>query len=372
MLCAASNRLGVLALAGALSLAFVPCTFAQIQGDDTPTVNTQAAGGFEFTEEEHDLGNVLQTDRPEFKYKFKNVSTMELEISKIVPSCGCTYAEMNKRKYDPGEEGEILIKYDPTNKFGPQNKHITVTTTDPHRPEIILKLKANVEPAVIVEPRVVNFGSVQKDEERKIKIEVTGRTEDFDATFATVQRSEILEVKRLSDQPEAVQVEGKPMRRVAFEVTLKPGAAVGRLVDLLSIRTTDVREPIVNCQIAGQIQPDVRPEPMVLAFGAVAAGSEFNGEVRVTHRLGKDFKIEKVEVTPNNGTIDPGAIETSWERLGEGSYVIRCKGTAPQARVAQPLTGKLLVYTDVAGENVLEVPYALQIRLRPVKAQSGK
>jgi len=349
------------------SLAILPsAALAQIDGDDTPVIQNSGTGGFRFVDEEHDMGSVLQTERPEFEFQFTNVSATELEITKVVPSCGCTFAAMTKRKFAPGETGTIQIKYDPTNKFGPQNKHIAVSTNDPLRPEITLKLKANVEPAVIVEPRVINFGSVQKDEERKVKVEVTGRTEDFDATLATVQRSEILDVKRISERPEAVEVEGKSMRRVVFEITLKPGAGVGRLVDLLSIRTTDTREPIINCQIAGQIQPDVRAEPMVMAFGAVVAGSEFAGEVRITHRLGTEFKVSRVEVNPN-----PGSVEAVAEPLGAGSYVIKCTGRAPEGRIIQPMTGKILVYTDTPGEPVIEIPYALQLRARPFKAQKG-
>ncbi len=371
MLRAVTNRrIGTLALAAA-SLAFFPApSFAQIAGDDTPVIENATQGGFQFVEEEFDMGTVLQTERPEFEFKFTNVSAMELEIIKIVPSCGCTYTEMSKRKFAPGETGTLKVRYDPTNKFGPQNKTIAVTTSDPRRQEITLKLKATVEPAVIVEPRVVNFGSVQKDEQRTIKVEVTGRTEDFDATFATVQRTEILEVKRISE-PEAVRVDGKAMRRVLFEVTLKPGAGVGRLGDLMSIRTNDPREPIVNCNIAGQIQPDVRAEPMVLAFGAVVAGSEFAGEFRLTHRLGSEFKVEKVEVKPNVTTVEVKDFNAVAEPVGTGSYAVKVTGTAPEGRIAQPLTGKILVYTDVAGEQVLEVPYALQVRIKPARAAQG-
>ena len=364
------NRCSALA-AAALAFALVPSlSWAQIQGDD----GNEQRGIFEqgdparaavtFKTDSHDIGTVLQTDRPEFEFEFTNSGASELEIVKIQPSCGCTYTELVKRKYAPGESGSIHVKYDPTNKVGPQNKHITVTTNDPKRPEVTLKLTANVEPAVLVEPRVVNFGSVNKDEERKVKIEVTGRTEDFDATFATVQRTEILDIKKLDDKPVEVEVGGKKMRRIAFELTLKPGGGVGRLVDLLSIRTTDAREPIINCQVAGQILPDVRSEPMVVAFGAVQSGTDFKGEARLTHRLGKDFKVTKVEVNPN-----PGNVEVIPEASGVGSYVLRCTGKAPDGRIAAPLTGKILVYTDITGEATVEIPYALQLRLRPVKPQ---
>ena len=59
------------------------------------------------------------------------------------------------------------------------------------------------------------------------------------------------------------------------------------------------------------------------------------------------------------------------ESVGTGSYILKCTGTAPDSRVAQPLTGKLIVHTDSPGEPTVEFNYALQLRLKPVKAPAA-
>ena len=62
-------------------------------------------------------------------FSFTNVGESPLIINQAVASCGCTVPEYTKTPIQPGEKGEIKVKYNGTGKFpGHFKKSITVRT----------------------------------------------------------------------------------------------------------------------------------------------------------------------------------------------------------------------------------------------------
>ena len=76
-------------------------------------------------------------------FEFTNTGNAPLVISKVSSSCGCTIPKKPEAPIQPGETGEIQVKYD-TNRVGPIRKAITVIS-NADTPTIILKIKGNVK-----------------------------------------------------------------------------------------------------------------------------------------------------------------------------------------------------------------------------------
>lgn len=76
-------------------------------------------------------------------FEFTNTGDAPLVISKVSSSCGCTIPKKPEAPIQPGQTGEIQVKYD-TNRVGPIRKAITVIS-NAETPTIILKIKGTVK-----------------------------------------------------------------------------------------------------------------------------------------------------------------------------------------------------------------------------------
>ncbi len=91
-----------------------------------------------------DLGTVLQHDTVSGRFPFVNTGADTLIIGNVRTSCGCTIARLGKRRYTPGESGNIGVSFDAGEKFGDIRKTITVSSNDRRRPQVRLILRAHV------------------------------------------------------------------------------------------------------------------------------------------------------------------------------------------------------------------------------------
>jgi hypothetical protein len=117
---------------------------------DLVTNNNSATGDnkgggpkFQFNQEEHDFGKIIEGEKVMFSFKFKNVGTSDLLISSANGSCGCTIPEYPKNPIGPGKEGKIDVTFNSEGKKGFQNKTITlIANTQPNT--FVLKIKATI------------------------------------------------------------------------------------------------------------------------------------------------------------------------------------------------------------------------------------
>jgi hypothetical protein len=70
----------------------------------------------------------------ETKYQFTNVGKQAVTIDMVLTSCGCTTTGLTKTVYQPGESGELVVRYDFDASSGHQEKSILVTTNDNSHP----------------------------------------------------------------------------------------------------------------------------------------------------------------------------------------------------------------------------------------------
>lgn len=72
------------------------------------------------------LGDVKTNTVTEGKFSLKNTSGEFINITKVVPSCGCTTSTLNNKKVSPKETISIGFSFDSSNKRGVYTKSITV------------------------------------------------------------------------------------------------------------------------------------------------------------------------------------------------------------------------------------------------------
>ncbi len=77
----------------------------------------------------HEFGDIVQGEKIEHTFKFKNTGTAALVITNVEVTCGCTVPKGWPRDpIMPGEKGEITVAFNSTGKIGRQNKVVTITS----------------------------------------------------------------------------------------------------------------------------------------------------------------------------------------------------------------------------------------------------
>lgn len=79
---------------------------------------------------EVNYGTIEQNSEPFRTLKFKNVGNEPLIIKSARGNCGCTVPTWPREAIMPGETSELKIKYS-TDRIGPINKKVTLTTNEP-------------------------------------------------------------------------------------------------------------------------------------------------------------------------------------------------------------------------------------------------
>ncbi len=99
---------------------------------------------FEWDGLEFNFGKIVQGDKVEHTFKFTNVGKVDLIISSVEASCGCTVPKTwPKEPIAPGEGGEIPVVFDSEGKQGNVSKTISVVAnTNPSTN--LLKLKGEI------------------------------------------------------------------------------------------------------------------------------------------------------------------------------------------------------------------------------------
>ena len=91
----------------------------------------------------YNFGKVVDGDKVEYNYRFRNTGNKPLVIINASASCGCTVPQKPEKPILPGEIGFIKVVFDSRGRIGETHKSITVTSNaHPGFPE--LKLEGEV------------------------------------------------------------------------------------------------------------------------------------------------------------------------------------------------------------------------------------
>jgi hypothetical protein len=127
--------------------ALIICSFQSIAQEkktlDNVANDNPAQADFKFVEEEFDFGTITQGESVTHEFKFTNVGTEPLIISKAEGSCGCTVPVFSKEPIMKDQTGSIKVTFNSAGKFGMQDKTITLTSNAARNP-MIIHVKGNV------------------------------------------------------------------------------------------------------------------------------------------------------------------------------------------------------------------------------------
>lgn len=126
-------------------------------------------------ESSFNFGTLVQGEKLHHTFSIKNNGDSPLSILRVVPSCGCTAANVSSPVIQPGKSGEIKIVFDSTNFTGKVTKNIAIETNDPKASTYTLSLNGTIIEEVQITPRQLNLGQIKAGNSTKSNVTLINR-----------------------------------------------------------------------------------------------------------------------------------------------------------------------------------------------------
>jgi hypothetical protein len=187
-----------------------------------------------------DLGPIQPTSEARGTFVFLNRGRDTVEIKEIVPSCSCLVSTIEQRRFEPGEDGRIILRVLPANTSpGKKELFADVSYTDPAPRTVRLTFKADIpERQMTVTPPALMVFHPEGSKPTEATFTVAdGRKQPF----------EIVGVEATSDLVTPIvgerHVTPDGVWQQTIMVTVPGELPPGRNQVLLRIRTTDKDAP---------------------------------------------------------------------------------------------------------------------------------
>ncbi len=294
-----------------------------------------------------DVGDVAKGDNAAHDFVLKNEGSVDLQITNVMPACGCTVARYDK-VIAPGKTGTVHVVVDTTTFTGPIAKYVTVFTNDPENPQIQLTVRAKVAPYIAVKPGYARFLVVRGESQKGIITQSLWSTDgqSFDITSVDSPTPALKVTYREATEKERVpDSKGKQWR---VEMTLSnDDAPIGPLVSAVAIHTNHPKQKIVDIPISGFVRPILAVTPPLADFGKV----DLKEPRRFTFNI-KNFATEPINLTSVDPSVKGVGAELKPVEAGR-NYNVQL--TLKPDIAKGPFEGKLMVHTDSPKMPVVEV-----------------
>jgi hypothetical protein len=122
-------------LVAAFSMNFV----STANSEDTALAGAEIA----LDKDVHDYGTIAKGSDGSCYFTITNNGDAPLTITRAKGSCGCTVPDWPREPIAPGQSAKMKVTYD-TNRPGPINKSVTITSNATNAPTKIVRIKGNV------------------------------------------------------------------------------------------------------------------------------------------------------------------------------------------------------------------------------------
>lgn len=298
----------------------------------------------EFLELTHDFGKASQNQSLKHSFVFKNTGTGTLVIDKVKSSCGCTAALASGKEIPPGQTGTIDVTFNTGLRQGKNEKTITVTSNDPRSQNITLKISADIEVVLAVQPQQLMLGQIKKEETVVRFAGLSGNDKDSTKIISAESSHKSIQV--------AVNPTGfdnDPNK--TLKVTLLPGMKPGRFQERIIITTDHPSTKTLTLPVIGEVIGNIIVSPQTLSFGILQKGQNVERVINLKATGKNSFKVVKAD------TGNP-SITASIEKVSGGKeYNVKISVDQNTATPGTILRGKIVITTTDKEQQTIEVPY---------------
>ena len=306
-----------------------------------------------------DFGTMERNQSRTKELTIRNDGGIDLDLSDVTSSCGCTVAEPGTRKIKPGQSTTLTVTFNSGEFQGPQHKTVTIRSNDVATPTLEIAVTAIVHVSIMIDPARPLFA---------FRHARRGVREERQATFTAmdIPRLELKAERMRADLFEVrIQngVDGDP-RRGTVTLSIRPDAPYGPINEIVRIGTNDPKHPSIDFEVFGDVLHDLEVSPTQVNLRYVERGKPVHRELRVrATSSGLKFKVTgaQIDLPEFKVTIEQG--------VPGGDAVIVLSGapiasTDPRAIAAEGrLQGTLRIFTNHPAQPELQVKVTYLLRL---------
>ena len=219
------------------------------------TGNENLAPQIEAETTHYQLGVIANDKITSGRVMIHNRGKAALLIPKVNTQCGCTKGKMSQEMIPPGESAPLEVTIDPMRINGfKSTKTLTLYTNDPKHPTLTIQVSAEVEPEFVLEPPMLDFGTITKGEPATQNLKVIQKTDQpFELTEAAIVGNESYFEFAHQEIPAAERTD--PNKKEYFAtVTVLPTAPAGPLRASLRLKTNLKRLPVSVAPVFAEVK----------------------------------------------------------------------------------------------------------------------
>lgn len=305
-----------------------------------------------------DFGEVPKGQRLEHDYEIRNTGDEDLEITRVVPACGCTVAEYDE-VIAPGETGKVHAEIN-TAVLGERSKRqITVYTNDPERPVVQLAFDALPVPLLDIFPGYARYRTVRGEDEPALLKQWVYALDGTDFAVTDVESpSPYLDVSfhKAGEDEQSPKVRERAPGSVQWVVEMQldyNAAPLGAIAQEVVVHTSHPVAKEIVIPVSGFVRPGMWATPHEVDLGEVEAGEPVRFSVVV-----KNYLTEPVEIT--GVELDGKKVESTVTEVEEGREFTVWITVEPETAGA-PLSGKVRILTNSPKKPAVEVPLRARV-----------
>jgi len=298
-----------------------------------------------FEKLEQDFGIVPSNADLKYRIKITNKYQQRVSIGGVASSCGCTAGKIGKNTLESGESTEVDVSMDTRRFRGPKETKITVTFNQPLFANVVIQVKAFINPDLMLNPGSAEFGAIPKGTDRVLKMAVSfnGRGQ-FSIKDAACKNSNVV--------PKLVEVRRDPFnQQYELLVTIKGSTPLGDLREQVLLTTDDPNQKTVPVLVEAKIEPEFTVSPELVSFGTMAPGERKAINIVVRSNTRKPFAIDKIESEKTAGVF-----ETRLPKDVRETHVLPLTFIAPKE--AGPVSEEFTVTVGGSSEPITFKAYA--------------
>ncbi len=308
----------------------------------------------QFETQTADFGRLLEGEKTEIHYHFRNAGGDTLIIKNVRTSCGCTAALVSEKRVAPGGKGDIRVTFNSSGFGGKPHKTVSVWSNDPDTPKVTLSFSGIVWSEVEVTPRRIAFGQIDKaalndpspdgKREKAVRlwreVRVKFPTNPKLTVTGAMASSPALKAEVM---PRASEDSGEDVVRIG----LTPEARIGSLIEQVTISTTSKIKPTVTVRVHAEIRGDLVATPRSLPIRVSRKDTSYVRQVFVWKKGEKNLRIEAVKDLT-------GIFLTNVVELRPGAQYRIDLRLKPDAKPGS-VKGKVIVRTNYPEEPLVEI-----------------